>query len=352
MPKHPPLTDNEAQPPAQSAVPVVSVIIPMRNEERYIETCLRSLLQQDCELSYEIIIVDGRSADRSLEIVRRMQDQHPNILLLDNPAGIVPTAMNLGIRSSRGKYIVRVDAHSSYPPHYVQSCVELLDSTQADNVGGYAVTLPASRSFGARLVAAVVTNPFGVGNSYFRTGAREGCVDTVPFGAFRKELFERIGLFDETLGRNEDNELNSRILKSGGKVYLSPRLAFSYFPANTLGRLLLQTYRSARWHLFTIRRQNGSMKIRHLVPATFTCVTAILIALSFENRMFLPLLLSLMAAYFAAALYFVIKDSGHFPWTVKAAMPFALLAFHITYGVATFAGAPMLLVSRTPAPTR
>lgn len=344
-------SDNNMQ--AQTtAIPLVSVIIPIRNEQLFIEGCLRSLLQQDCSLPYEILVVDGRSTDGSQEIVRRMQAQHNNVHLLDNRAGIVPTAMNLGISEARGEFIVRADAHSSYPPHYLQTCIELLNSTQADNVGGHAVTLPAGPGLGARLVAGLLTSPFGVGNSYFRTAMREGYVDTVPFGAFRKELFERIGLFDETLGRNEDNELNARILRAGGKVYLSPRLAFSYFPANSFTKLLAQTYKSARWHLFTVYRQNGSMRARHFIPAVFTAVLLTLLALSFDSRVFLLMLALLLALYLLPAGYFALKSSASLSWRVAVMMPLAFLAFHLTYGCATFAGLPLLLAPAKPGPTR
>ncbi|HEV2117513.1 MAG TPA: glycosyltransferase family 2 protein [Terriglobales bacterium] len=342
----------QAQAANMAAAPVVSVIIPMRNEQLFIEGCLRSLLQQDCTLPYEIIVVDGRSTDHSREIVRRMEAEHDKIRLLHNPAGIVPTAMNLGISEARGEFIVRADAHSSYPSHYLQTCIELLNSTQADNVGGQAVTVPAGAGLGARLVAALLTSPFGVGNSYFRTATCEGYVDTVPFGAFRKELFNRIGLFDETLGRNEDNELNARILKAGGKVYLSSRLAFSYFPANSFLKLLAQTYRSARWHMFTVHRQNGSMRARHFVPAAFTAALLVLLALSFDSRVFLLILALLLAVYLLAATYFAVKASAGLSWQVAVMMPPAFLAFHLTYGCATFAGLPLLLAPAKPRPTR
>src|SRR6516225_5643108 len=199
----------------------VSVVMPVRNEEAYIEASLRSLVHQSFPPGcYEIIVVDGRSSDRTREIVEEICQTAPQVRLLDNPAGIVPAAMNIGIRAARGEVIIRADGHNVYPCDYAKNCVACLDQTGADNVGGPWITAAADDSFSARLVAAILSNPFGVGDSKFRTGKAEGFVDTVPFGAFRREVFERVGLYNEKLVRNQDNELNSRIREAGGKIYL------------------------------------------------------------------------------------------------------------------------------------
>src|SRR6266851_1344218 len=161
----------------------VSFVMPVRNEEEYIRASLQTLVDQsypatDCE----IIVVDGRSSDRTREIIEEIRLQNPQIRCLDNSAGIVPTAMNIGIRAARGDVIIRADGHNVYPRDYAANCVKCLDETGADNVGGPCVTVPADESFSARLVAAVLSSPFGVGNSKFRTSSKEGFVDTVPFG--------------------------------------------------------------------------------------------------------------------------------------------------------------------------
>jgi glycosyltransferase involved in cell wall biosynthesis len=176
----------------------VSVIVPIRNEERYIGDCLESLLQQTYPLeSYEIIVVDGRSSDKSREIVESLCAKASNLRCLDNPAAIAPVAMNIGIQDAKGDIIIRADGHNCYPKDYIENCVRYLEETGADNVGGPWITVPINQSFGSRLVAAVLSNPFGVGTSPFRTTKTEGFVETVPFGAFRKELFERLGMFND-----------------------------------------------------------------------------------------------------------------------------------------------------------
>lgn len=194
----------------------VSIVLPIRNEEPYIAACLRSLLEQTYPAeAYEVLVVDGRSSDKSREIIATFSQQFPSVKCLDNPAGIVPVAMNIGIRQARGEIIIRADGHNFYPRDYVANCVKYLKETGADNVGGPWLTVPASNTLGARLIAAMLSNPFGVGDSRFRTTRNDGFVETVPFGAYKRELFDKVGLFNEKLVRNQDNELNARICSAG-----------------------------------------------------------------------------------------------------------------------------------------
>ena len=341
------------EPSSRSALHTISVVIPMRNEEQYIGPCLDSLLRQTCHPdTYEILVVDGRSSDGSLDVVRQLQRDHGNIRILDNPAGIVPTAMNLGIASARGDLIIRADAHSTYPPDYIATCVRTLEETGADNVGGPVTTVPADHSFQARLVAAVLSNRFGVGDSRFRTSQTSGYVDTVPFGAFRKQVLARIGYFNENLGRNEDNDLNARIWQSGGKVYITPKLALNYFPARTFRRFLRNNYLSSEWHLYTLSRNPRAMGLRHLVPGCFVLTIALLLALSFSSRTALLLLSLILTTYFLASVFFAVQDSKGLSPAVIMAMPFAFFGLHVTYGVATLAGFRFLIAKPSPKPTR
>lgn len=335
-----------------SLIPVVSVVIPMRNEEEYAERCIRSLLLQTYPLDrYELIVVDGNSSDRSREIVKKLQQSHTNLRLLNNSAGIVPTSMNLGIRSAIGEIIVRADAHTVYPMDYLENCVTFLKKTGAANVGGPVTTLAANQTLGARVVAALLSNRFGVGNSQFRTSMREGYVDTVPFGAFRKELFDQVGLFNEALVRNQDNELNARIRKAGGKIYLTPALMTSYIPPSTLAKLLHSTYANSKWHIFTLLQDRRSLGGRHLAPALFLTAVLTLLALSFFTPASAFGLILLLAAYFVAALYFTARATG-LSGSVKAALPLAFLLFHLSYGAGTLAGLRFLVGKPSNTPVR
>lgn len=340
-----------------------SVIVPIRNEEKYIATCLRSLLQQSlaCD-SYEIIVVDGRSSDRSKAIVEGIQHDFPNVRCLDNPAAIAPVAMNIGIRDARGKVIIRADGHNFYPHTYIENCIKYLDQTGADNVGGPWLTVPADETFGARLVAAILSNPFGVGGSRFRTSQADGFVETVPFGAFRRELFDRIGMYNEKLVRNQDNELNARILAAGGKIYQTSALQTEYHPIATFTGLLLQIFKTSQWHVFSIRENKRSMGFRHLAPAAFVLLILTLLGLAllgsslagatWLGRLPLLALISFLAVYLLTGFYVAVGRRRDWGWAIAGIMPFASFCFHLAYGLGTLVGLRYLFKAPPSAPIR
>jgi glycosyltransferase involved in cell wall biosynthesis len=331
----------------------VSVIVPIRNEERYIAACLQSLLGQTYpSAAYEILVVDGRSSDRSRQIVEELGHSAPNLHCLDNPAAIAPAAMNIGILHASGEVIVRADGHSFYPTDYIQNCVAYLQKTGADNVGGPWRTVPSDNTFGSRMVAAILTNPFGVGDSRFRTSRFEGFVDTVPFGAFRRDLFDRVGMYDEKLVRNQDNELNARIRKAGGKIYQTPALTTEYHPLAGVAELLKQTYKTSQWHIFSMRQNASSMGLRHFVPAAFVLVLGGLLAGALWNRMSLIGLGMVLFAYFATGFYFGFRRSQDRDVLLQCALPPVCLIFHIAYGLGTLAGLRYLFVAPPSSPIR
>jgi len=330
-----------------------SVVVPIRNEEKYIATCLKSLLQQSlpCD-AYEIIVVDGRSSDRSKEIVEEIRRDFPNVYYLDNPAAIAPVAMNIGIRNARGLVIIRADGHNFYPHTYIENCIKYLDQTGADNVGGPWLTVPADNSFGARLVAAILSNPFGVGGSRFRTSQADGFVETVPFGAFRRELFDRIGFYNEKLVRNQDNELNARILAAGGKIYQTSALQTEYHPVASFTALLTQIFKTSQWHVFSIRENKNSMGFRHLAPAGFVLVLCALIGASWFGRIPQIALVSFLAVYLLTGLYVAVGRRREWGWPIVAIMPVATLCFHIAYGLGTLVGLRYLFKAPPSSPIR
>ena len=316
----------------------VSFVLPVRNEEEHIRASLQSLVDQSYPVSdCEIIVIDGRSSDRTREIIEEVRLQNPHVRYLDNPAGIVPTAMNIGIGASRGEVIIRTDGHTAYPRDYAANCVRYLEKTGADNVGGPCLTIPADESFGANLVAAVLMSPFGVGNSKFRTSREEGFVDTVPFGAFRREIFDRVGMYNEKLVRNQDNELNARIRKAGGKIYLTPALTTRYHPVKNFPGLLKYAFKTSQWHIFTLRENRESLGLRHLAPAVFLILLLILLLASFTSGSAPVLLTAVIGAYFLAGFYFSLKSKAKISG-VAMALPFASFCFHVAYGAGTLFG--------------
>ncbi len=318
---------------------IVSIIIPVRNEEEYIRACLQSLVEQNYPASEcEIIVVDGQSSDRTREIIEEIGERNPQVRCLDNPAGIVPTAMNIGIRAARGEVIIRADGHTVYPRDYAANCLKYLVQTGADNVGGPCVTVTADESVSARLVAAVLSSPFGVGNSKFRTSREEGFVDTVPFGAFRREIFDRVGMYNEKLVRNQDNDLNARIRKAGGRIYLTPALTTYYHPVKNFLSLLKYAFKTSQWHVFTLRENRKSMGVRHLAPAMFLILLLLLLPASFVSATALAFLIGILCAYILTGFYFSLRAKREGNWDVAVVQPFATVCFHIAYGAGTLLG--------------
>jgi glycosyltransferase involved in cell wall biosynthesis len=245
---------------------IVSVVIPTYNEEKYIKNCILSLLKQDYpQNQMEWIFVDGCSSDRTKEIIESYKHKFPQLIrVYNNPNKTVPYAMNIGIKSSVGKYIIRLDAHSEYADNYISKCVYYLDTTDADNVGGVAET--KSSGFVGNAIAFMLSSKFGVGNSQFRINGKSGYVDTVPFGAFRREVFEKYGFYDERLTRNQDNEMNYRIRKNGGKIYMAEDIKLAYFCRDSIKGIAKMAMTNGKWNVITMKLCPGAMGLRHFIP--------------------------------------------------------------------------------------
>ena len=320
-------------------LPFISIILPVRNEEKYITACVQSIFSQDYPADrMEVIFVDGCSQDRTVAMLRAMQAEYPQIVVLDNPNRTVPYAMNIGIRASRGEVIVRLDAHAEYPADYVRLSVETLLTVDCENAGGVAVT--RGRGFMGDAIASMLSTPLGVGNSTFRLTDQDGYVDTVPFGCFRRELFERIGYYDERMTRNQDNEFNHRIRKNGGKIYLNHNIRVIYYCRDTMRGILRMGYQNGKWNVITMTLVPGSMGVRHFVPLAFVLSTLVLALLTLLARsmLFGGLLALEWGAYLlldAFYAYTIAKEKG------MKYLPVELIlypAFHFAYGFGSLAG--------------
>ena len=320
-------------------LPFISVILPVRNEERYIRACVDSIFAQDYPVEQmEVIFVDGRSQDRTVELLRQMQKEHPQIVVLDNPGRTVPYAMNIGIRASRGEVIVRLDAHAEYPPDYVRLSVETLLEQDCDNAGGVFET--RGRGFMGEAIAEMLKTPLGVGNATYRLTAQDGYVDTVPFGCFRRELFERIGGFDERMTRNQDNELNFRIRKNGGKIYLNHNIRVLYYCRDTMRGIMKMGFMNGKWNVIAMTLVPGSMGVRHFVPLAFVLSTIglVLLTLLTKSMLFGGLLLLEWGAYLLLDgfySYTIAKDKG---WRFLPVELVLYPAFHFAYGFGSLRG--------------
>ncbi len=315
---------------------LISVIVPVYNEERYIDACLESMLAQDYPKdAMEWFFVDGMSSDRTLEILNGYQERFPELIrVLKNPNKTVPFAMNLAIREAKGVYIIRLDAHAEYEKDYFSKCVEVLDETGADNVGGVMET-KARTSIG-QTIAKMLSSKFGVGDSQFRTNGKDGYVDTVPFGAFRREIFEKVGLYDERLTRNQDSELNYRIIHNGGKIYLSNRIKLAYYCRDSVKGIVKMAMLNGKWNIITSKFCPGSMRLRHFIPCFFVLS---LIGMPLATMLWRPfgILFALeLLAYFALDVMFSGKSAKNIKEFFQLLYLFPL--FHISYGFGSVLG--------------
>lgn len=259
-------------------VPMVTIAMPAFNEERYLETCIASVQAQDYPRErIEILVADGRSTDRTRAILAQLSAADPRIKLIDNPDRLQAAGLGYAVKAARGDIIVRMDVHCEYAPDYVRKCVEVLDRTGADNVGG-AQRAKAKTRFQQALCAAL-GSPLGVGGARYRSAEAEGFVDTVFLGAFRRAVFETVGLWDPRAITNEDAELNQRILEAGGQIYLSRDIVVHYFPRDSLVKLAKQYFRYGRGRARTLIKLGKFTNIRPALPFMMVAGEAVLLAI-------------------------------------------------------------------------
>ncbi len=307
--------------------PYVSVIIPMRNEGKHIARCVDSVLAQDYPRDrFEVIVVDGNSEDDSREVLAKYGDR---VRVLDNPARIVPTALNIGIRAARGEVIARVDAHTTLAPDYLRRGVETLLRTGADNVGGPMRT--AGGGPVAEAIARAMDSPFGIG-AYFHFAQEDRETDTVYMGMWPRKTFECVGLFDEELVRNQDDELNYRIRKAGGRVYLSVAMRSLYQNRETYRALAQQFFEYGKWKVRVLQKHPRQMSWRHFVPPAFVASSGVATAGSLFSPLCSYASLALLGAYILAVMLaagVVTKKHGLHLWPLVA---WAFVVMHWSWG--------------------
>lgn len=321
-------------------LPFVSVIIPCRNEETFIKKCLDSIMQQDYPKDkIELLVVDGMSTDGTRGLINDLMKLNEGVKMIDNPDKIVPRAMNMGIKSACGEVIVRMDVHSIYKKDYISKCVKYLYERNADNVGGILITVPGGKTVFAEAIAFAISHPFGVGNAYFRIGTSEPrYVDTVPFGCYRKEVFEKIGLFDEDLIRNQDDEFNLRLLRNGGKILLVPEIISYYVARDSLSKLARMYFHYGYFKPLVAMKIGSVLTLRQLIPVIFVGS----LALSFlSSLLFRPLiwvfgviLLTYLIANATFSFFIAVKKGLRY----LPVLPAVFSAIHISYGIGYLKG--------------
>ncbi|MCX6760669.1 MAG: glycosyltransferase family 2 protein [Candidatus Nealsonbacteria bacterium] len=331
-------------------LPFVSIIIPCRNEEKFIQKCLGSLVEQDYPKErLEILVADGSSEDKTREIAGGFVERYPFIKILNNPKKNTPSGLNIGIKGARGEFIARMDAHAEYEKEYISKCVKYIKEYGVDNIGGVMITISRKDTALGRAIVAVLSHPFGVGNAIFRIGAEKPIlVDTVFGGFYKREVFERIGYFNENLHRGQDMEFNLRLRKSGGKILLVPEIKSFYYARSGFFSFWQHSFTDGAELISPLRLGVVIFSWRHLAPLVFVLGLIILSLLSFFSQKFLWLLIAFSGLYFLVNLYFSAMISfkeKDFRYLFFAPIAFTLL--HIGYGLGSFYGLIKLFSSKS-----
>lgn len=307
----------------------VSIIIACRNEEEFISKCLDSIINSDYPKDkLEILVVDGKSEDGTREIVKKYIEKYPFIKLLDNQKKIKPCALNMGIKEAKGEAIMVIDAHSVCQKDYISKCLEYLKKYKVDNIGGIIKTLPAKNTVVAKAIAISLSHFFGVGGSRFRVGSKKPrWVDTVFGGCYRKEVFKKIGLFNENLVRSQDMEFNLRLKRAGGKILLVPNIVSYYYPKSNLKDFFIHNIKDGIWAIYPLKFIKTLLKLRHYIPLAFILTFPISI------WVYIP-----VAIFFSFRIAWQKRDLRYF-----FTLPVVFASRHIGYGLGSIWGFVKLL---------
>jgi len=314
-------------------MPLVTIILPIRNEALFIEKCLHTILAQDYPLErLEILAVDGMSNDSTRTIIAKMAQDTPQIRLLDNPQQITPTALNIGLRNTGGEIIIIVGGHCEIAPDYVSQCVRLLQERKVACVGGLLDTVGTGMI--GEAISIAQSSPFGVGGVHFRNPEVQGerYVDTLAFGAYRADVFEKVGFFDEELVRNQDDEFNFRLTQAGGQILLSPRIKAAYYSRTSWSKLWKQYYQYGYWKVRVMQKRQGIAAWRHLVPGTFVLGLLVSLLLSLTTRKWSWFLL-VIGPYLFANLIASLWTASRKGWQYFPFLSISFIILHWAYGL-------------------
>lgn len=315
---------------------MVSLLVAMRNEAGYIERCIRSLLAQDYPADkLEVFIFDGQSTDDSWQIAEQLIKNRPLFFLRSNPERIQSEAWNKGVAQSRGDVVGIVSAHSTLAPNYVSKAVEVLQRTKADMVGG--PVRAQSENFIGEVIAVAMSTPFGVGGANFRYTDKELETDTVFMGLCRRDMYMRIGGFDEEMIRNQDDELSYRLTRNGGKIVCSPLIRSEYFSRSTLPSLWKQYYQYGYYKVRVLQKHPRQMRLRQFVPFAFVLALIVSALLAFISLL-RPLSWMIPAIYILANLLASLYTAASRGWKYLPLLPIVFAILHLSYGLGFLAG--------------
>ncbi len=318
-------------------VPTVSILMPIHNERSHILQCFSAIIHQEYPPELlEILVADGMSTDGTRDIIKNYQVDCPNLKIIDNPPGIVSTGLNQAVRNSHGEIIIRVDGHTVIAPDYVRQCVDALQRSGADNVGGR-MDAVGQGAF-AQGVAIATSSPFGVGGARFHYSDQEEWVDTVYMGAWPREVFERIGLFDEELVRDQDDEFNYRLREHGGKILLNPSIQSQYYVRSTPITLWKQYFQYGYWKVRVLQKHPRQMRLRQFIPPIFVASLIISALISVFNPIGVYILIAIVALYLLTNLTASILTSAKSGWHHLPLLPVCYSILHLSYGLGFLIG--------------
>ena len=325
--------------------PRVSVVIPVLNEERFIERCIGSVVAQTYPRELiEILVADGGSTDGTRAALERLADADPRIRVIDNPRRTQAAGLNLAIAQAAGDVVARLDGHAAWGPRHLELCVELLSRTGADNVGG---TMDAiGETVVGRAIARATRSPFGVGGATYRYGRRQAVVDTVWLGCFRRSALERVGLYDERFPPHEDYELNHRLRASGGRIVYSPDLATTYWTRSSWRAVATQFFRYGRAKVRVARHQPGVLRPHHLVPPALVAAAVGSLPLVMTSRCGRGAAAALVIGYGAMCAAAGLRASGGEPVPVRLRVAAAFPVLHFAWGGGFWTGVAEASVGR------
>ena len=306
-----------------------SIIIPCRNEEHYIANCIQSILDNHYNDGLEIIVCDGCSSDNTQKIVREFQLENPNIRLIVNEKQTTQFALNLGIENSNGNYVMILGAHSMISPTYLVQIAKVFDQNpDVACVGGLLENYYENNV--SEAIGKAMSSVFGVGNAHFRTGTKAGLVDTVAFGTYKREVFDKIGLFDIDLARNQDDEFNYRMFSNGLKMFLEPNIIAKYFVRASFKKLFKQYFQYGFWKVFVNKKHKTITTFRQLIPLFFVLFLIFSLGMAVVFPISLFVIIPILGLYFLGSIYFAFKQSSKFNEVLLICYSFLIL--HLSYG--------------------
>ena len=318
--------------PTRTATPV-SIVMPVLNEERHLADAVRAVLDQEYDGDLELVLAIGPSSDRTERIARRLAAHDGRLRIVENPLGRTPHALNRAIRASSHPYVIRVDAHGVLPPGYVRDVVQLLDTTGAANVGGMMV-VEGENPFG-HAVARAMSSPLGIGGSKFHVGGEPGPARTVYLGAFRREVLDRLGGFDEHFHRAQDWELNYRIRQAGETVWFTPHLQVTYRPRRSVKALARQFKGSGQWRRQIVAEHPETASVRYLAAPIVTAAIALGVVLGLVGLVTTPWLYAGFLAplgYLAGVLSASVPMGRRLEWRSRLWLPVVIVTMHLSWG--------------------